>query len=223
MKERLWLNAAVKFVGGLLLMAALLFLPAGSLCYPNAWLFLALLFIPMLLLGVILLIKAPELLRKRLNAKEKSKEQKSVVGLSGMMFLAGFVISSLDYRFGWSEMPQTIVIAASVLLVTSYGMYAEVMRENAWLSRTVEVQAGQKVIDTGLYGIVRHPMYTATILLFLSVPLVLGSFFGFAVFLIYPVLIVKRIMEEEKLLTEELEGYREYRNRVKFRLIPYLW
>ena len=210
-------------LAGLVLMGLILFLPAGTWNYSNGWLFLALLFVPMIFLGLALFIKAPALLEKRLQSKEKENTQKGVVAASALMFLGSFVLAGLDFKFSWTNVPMWLVIVAAVILLASYGMYAEVMRENAYLSRTVEVQENQKIIDTGLYGVIRHPMYTATILLFLSVPLVLGSFFGFAVFLIYPVLIVKRIMEEEKLLTEELEGYREYRNRVKFRLIPYLW
>lgn len=220
---KLLLNACVKYIMGLVLVMALLFLPAGTFDYWNGWLFLALLFLPMLFLGAALFLKAPELLEKRLNTREKQGEQKQVVALSGLLFLAGFLLCGLDYRFGWSALPGWVVAAASVSLLLSYGMYAEVMRENAYLSRTVEVQEGQKVIDTGLYGIVRHPMYTSTIVLFLSIPLVLGSFWGFVSFLVYPVLIAKRIRSEEELLERELEGYCDYKKRVKYRLIPLIW
>lgn len=220
---KLILNALTKYLAGLLLVMLLLFLPAGTVNYPNGWLFIALLFLPMLLLGIVLLLKAPELLEKRLNVKEKAEEQRQVVAGSGLVFLAGFLLSGLDFRFGWSRLPGWLVMLAAVLLLLSYGMYAEVMRENAWLSRTVEVQEGQKVVDTGLYGIVRHPMYTATILLFLSIPLVLGSFWGFVVFLAYPLLIAKRIRQEEALLERELEGYSDYKQRIKYRLIPFVW
>lgn len=220
---KLILNALTKYLAGLLLVMLLLFLPAGTVNYPNGWLFIALLFLPMLLLGIVLLLKAPELLEKRLNVKEKSGEQRQVVAGFGLVFLAGFLLSGLDFRFGWSRLPGWLVMLAAVLLLLSYGMYAEVMRENAWLSRTVEVQEGQKVVDTGLYGIVRHPMYTATILLFLSIPLVLGSFWGFVVFLAYPLLIAKRIRQEEALLERELEGYSDYKQRIKYRLIPFVW
>ena len=220
---KLFLNALSKFAIGLILVGLLLFLPAGTFAYFGGWLFIGLLFIPMLFLGAVLLIKAPDLLKKRLNHKEKEKTQQGVVALSALLFLGGFVFAGLDYRFGWTEVPVTVVIAASVALLVSYGMYAEVMRENAYLSRTVEVQDGQKVIDTGLYGVVRHPMYLATILLFLSIPLVLGSWISLLFFAFYPVVIVVRIGNEEKVLTAELSGYAEYKNKVKYRLIPYIW
>lgn len=220
---KLFLNALGKFAIGLVLVGLLLFLPAGTFAYFGGWLFIGLLFIPMLLLGVALLLKAPNLLKKRLNLKEKEKTQQGVVALSGLLFVAGFVFAGLDHRFGWTEVPMPVVIAASVALLAGYGMYAEVMRENAYLSRTVEVQDGQKVIDTGLYGVVRHPMYLATILLFLSIPLVLGSWISLLFFAFYPVVIVVRIGNEEKVLTAELSGYAEYKNKVKYRLIPYIW
>lgn len=219
----LLIQAGSKFFGGLVIVAALLFLPAGSGSYWNAWLFLALLFIPMFFLGVVLWLKAPDLLEKRLRNKEDRQEQKQVVGWSALIFVGGFVTAGLDYRFRWSELPVWLVGAAAVLLVFSYGLYAEVMRENAYLSRTVEIQKDQKVIDTGLYGIVRHPMYFATVLLFLSFPLVLGSAVSFGLFLIYPVLLVKRIRNEEELLEQGLQGYREYQKKVKYRLIPFFW
>ena len=223
MRKNLAARAVSKYLAGLVMVALLLFVPAGSLAYPNGWLFISLLFIPMLVLGFVLLFKAPELLEKRLNAKEEQGEQQKVVGLSALLFLAGFVIAALDFRFGWSQLPGWLVLAASAVLLLSYGMYAEVMRENAYLSRTVEIQENQKVIDTGLYGIIRHPMYTSTILLFLSIPLVLGSGIAFLLFLAYPVLIAKRIRNEEQVLEEGLAGYREYKQKVKYRLIPFIW
>ena len=223
MRKNLAARAVSKYLAGLVMVALLLFVPAGSLAYPNGWLFISLLFIPMLVLGLVLLFKAPELLEKRLNAKEEQGEQRKVVGLSALLFLAGFVIAALDFRFGWSQLPGWLVLAASAVLLLSYGMYAEVMRENAYLSRTVEIQENQKVIDTGLYGIIRHPMYTSTILLFLSIPLVLGSGIAFLLFLAYPVLIAKRIRNEEQVLEEGLAGYREYKQKVKYRLIPFIW
>lgn len=202
---------------------ALLFLPAGSWSYGNGWLFMALLFVPMMILGLVLFLFSPSLLEKRLNHKEQQDTQKAVVGLSALMFLAGFVVSGLDFRFQWSQMPSWCVITASVLLVLSYGMYGEVMRENAYLSRTVSVQQGQKVVDTGLYGLVRHPMYLATVILFLSIPVVLGSWWGLLCFSPYPFLIALRIQNEEALLQSQLEGYKAYQNKVKYRLIPFLW
>ena len=223
MRKNLAARAVSKYLAGLVMVALLLFVPAGSLAYTNGWLFISLLFIPMLVLGFVLLFKAPELLEKRLNAKEEQGEQQKVVGLSALLFLAGFVIAALDFRFGWSQLPGWLVLAASAVLLFSYGMYAEVMRENAYLSRTVEIQENQKVIDTGLYGIIRHPMYTSTILLFLSIPLVLGSGIAFLLFLAYPVLIAKRIRNEEQVLEEGLAGYREYKQKVKYRLIPFIW
>ena len=223
MRKNLAARAVSKYLAGLVMVALLLFVPAGSLAYPNGWLFISLLFIPMLVLGFVLLFKAPELLEKRLNAKEEQGEQRKVVGLSALLFLAGFMTAALDFRFGWSQLPGWLVLAASVILLLSYGMYAEVMRENAYLSRTVEIQENQKVIDTGLYGIIRHPMYTSTILLFLSIPLVLGSGIAFLLFLAYPVLIAKRIRNEEEVLEEGLAGYREYKQKVKYRLIPFIW
>ena len=223
MRKNLAARAVSKYLAGLVMVALLLFVPAGSLAYSNGWLFISLLFIPMLVLGFVLLFKAPELLEKRLNAKEEQGEQRKVVGLSALLFLAGFVTAALDFRFGWSQLPGWLVLAASAVLLLSYGMYAEVMRENAYLSRTVEIQENQKVIDTGLYGIIRHPMYTSTILLFLSIPLVLGSGIAFLLFLAYPVLIAKRIRNEEEVLEEGLAGYREYKQKVKYRLIPFIW
>lgn len=222
-RGKLIINALIKYIMGFLMVGLLLFLPAGTFDYWNAWLFVALLFIPMFFLGVALVVKSPELLEKRLHSKEKETEQSVVVLLSLIMFLGGFVACALDFRFGWSKIPTVVVIAASIILLISYGLYAEVMRENAFLSRTVEIQEEQKVVDTGLYGIVRHPMYFSTTLLFLSIPLVLGSWIGFIIFLIYPMILVKRIRNEEKILEEGLKGYREYKEKVRYRMIPFVW
>ncbi len=216
-------KALTKFTVGLALVAALIFLPSGSLDYMNGWLFIGLLFIPMLILGTVLLIKAPGLLEKRLGAKEKENTQKGVVAFSGLMFVGGFVVAGLDHRFGWSQVPVWAVAVASVILLVSYALYAEVMRENAYLSRTVEVQDGQKVIDTGLYGIVRHPMYAVTLWLFGAIPVVLGSWWSLLCFLPYILVIVVRIRNEEYVLEAELKGYAEYKQRVKYRLIPFVW
>lgn len=201
----------------------LVFLPAGTIRYPNGWLLVGLMFVPILILGIVMFFKAPELLKKRLDTNEKESAQKGVVALSGVAFIAGFIVAGLDYRFGWSDVPAWLVIAASVIFLIAYILYAEVMRENSYLSRTVKVQENQKVIDTGLYGIVRHPMYMATILLFLAVPVVLGSWYSLIVFLTYPVIIALRIVNEEKVLEEGLEGYADYKKRVKYRIIPYIW
>lgn len=223
MKKELLFQAIGKFAAGVGLLGAMLFIPAGTWKYPNGWLFCGLLFIPMLILGAVLFFKAPELLRKRLASQEKEPAQKQVIGVSLLMFIGGFVVAGLDFRFGWSQLPDWAVTAASVLLLMSYGAYAEVMRENVYLSRTVEVQEGQQVIDTGLYGIVRHPMYMATVVLFLSIPLVLGSLPAFVIFLIYPVLLVKRIRNEEAVLEAGLPGYQAYQKKVRYRLIPFIW
>ena len=220
---KLLISALTKYLAGLFLVGLILFLPAGTLNYPGGWLFCGLLFVPMLILGIVLWLKAPALLEKRLRSKEKLSAQKSVIGLSLLMFVGGFALAGLDFRFGWTSVPGWLVVIASCLLLLSYGLYAEVMRENAWLSRTVEVQEGQQVVDSGLYGIVRHPMYAVTTVLFLSIPLVLGSWIAFAVFLIYPALMVKRIRSEELLLEAELPGYTDYQKKVKYRMIPFLW
>jgi protein-S-isoprenylcysteine O-methyltransferase Ste14 len=220
---KLLLSALTKFIAGLLLVGALLFWPAGTFAYVGAWRFLALLFIPMLIMGTVLLIKSPALLRKRLDGKEKQATQKGVLALSGLMFPAGFVVSALDFRHGWSTVPMWAVIAASVAFLVGYGMYAEVMRENAYLSRTIEVQENQTVISTGLYGVVRHPMYAATLLMFLPLPLILGSFWGLCAFALYPVILVIRIRNEEAVLREQLDGYADYLTKVKYRLIPFIW
>ena len=220
---KLWLNGLIKYISGLILMGLLLFLPAGTMDYRGGWLFIGLLFIPMLLLGIALLIKAPALLEKRLNTKEKQAAQKGVVAAAGLVFLGVFILAGLDHRYGWTRIPDWLTWAGAVIMLLSYGMYAEVMRENAYLSRTVEIQQGQKLIDSGLYGIVRHPMYTSTILLFLAMPLVLGSWAAFFLMLLYPIVIVFRIANEEKVLTEGLEGYAQYKQRVKYRLLPFIW
>lgn len=222
-KGKLLVNALVKFVCGILLMGLVLFLPAGTFYYPNAWLFIALLFIPMLFLGAVLFLKAPELLRKRLNSKEKETAQVGIVAASALMFVGAFVAAGLDFRFGWTVVPAWLVALAAVVQFASYGLYAEVMRENAYLSRTVEVQENQKVVDTGLYGVIRHPMYTATILLYLAMPIVLGSWIAFVIMLCYPVIIIFRIRNEEKVLEQGLAGYKEYKQKVKYRLIPFVW
>ncbi len=216
-------SAGIKLLMGLVLVGLLIFLPAGTIHFFNGWLLVALLFVPMFIAGVVMVLRSPALLRKRLNAKEKEREQKSVVALSGIMFVAAFVVAGLNFRYAWMVMPSWVVWCAVVFFLLSYLMYAEVLRENAYLSRTIEVQEGQRVIDTGLYGIVRHPMYTATILLFLSMPLVLGSLPSFVIMLAYIPLIVKRIRNEENVLREGLDGYDEYCRKVRFRLLPYVW
>lgn len=220
---KLLINAILKFLIGFVMVGAMIFLPAWTVEYPNAWLFIALLFIPMLVLGIVLFIKAPSLLEKRLDNKEKEKAQRGVIALSGLMFPLGFVVSALDFRFGWSSVPIWLTALSSLLFLIGYGAYAEVMRENAYLSRTVEVSKNQKLIDTGLYSIVRHPMYLATLFMFLPIPLILGSFFGLIPFALYPFIIVIRILNEEKVLTEGLDGYAEYKKKTKYRLIPFIW
>ncbi len=223
MTVKLFIEAIIKFLSGIVLVGFLIFLPAGTLSFTYGWIFMGVLFIPMLLAGIVMMIKKPELLAKRLNAKEKQQEQSLVVKLSGLMFIGGFIVAGLGFRFGWYILPLPIVIVASVLFLIAYVLYAEVLRENVYLSRTIEVQENQKVIDSGLYGIVRHPMYCATLLLFLSIPLILGSVFSFFIFLVYPVIIAKRIKHEEEFLEKELEGYAEYKQKVKYRLIPFVW
>jgi len=223
MTGKLILKALCKYIAGLVVAGALIFVPAGALNYFNGWLFMGLLFVPMLIAGVILMFKNPELLEKRLNAKEKQNDQGLVIMLSGLMFLAGFIVSGLGFRFHWYQLPLWGSIAASVIFVLAYIMYAEVLRENTFLSRTIEVQENQTVVDTGLYGIVRHPMYTSTLLLFMTMPLILGSVFGFIIFLAYPFIIAKRIKGEEAFLEQELNGHREYKLKVKYRLIPFVW
>ena len=220
---KLLAEALIKFTCGLLLVGLLLFLPAGTLAYGYGWLLMGLLFGPMLIAGFVMLAKSPDFLRKRLDVKEKQSAQKGVVKLSGLMFIAGFVVAGLDYRFGWSQMPSWVMIAATVLFLVAYGLYAEVLQENAYLSRTIRVEEGQTVVDTGLYGIVRHPMYAATLLLFLMMPLVLGSWYALIAFAFYPAIIIVRLLDEEKLLTAELTGYGEYKQKVKYRLLPFVW
>lgn len=220
---KLLVNGITKFLCGLVMVGLLLFLPAGTLFYPNGWLLIGLLFLPMLIAGVVMFLKSPAFLAKRLDVKEKQRTQKGVVAFSGLMFLAGFVVAGLDHRFGWSKMPAAVIIVASVLFLTAYALYAQVMRENAYLSRTIRVEEGQKVVDTGLYGVVRHPMYMATILLFLMIPLILGSWYALIIFAFYPAIILVRLRDEEVLLTRELPGYAEYKKKVKFRIIPFIW
>ena len=220
---KLFIQAILKFLLGVVLVGALLFLPAGTFRFENAWLLLGILFIPMFIAGIVMIFKNPALLAKRLNAKEKEREQSLVVKLSGLMFIIGFVVSGLGVRFNWFRLPLWVSLVASGLFVFAYIIYAEVLRENTFLSRTIEVQDGQTVIDTGLYGIVRHPMYSATLILFLSMPLILGSVYSFIVFLAYPFIIVKRIKNEEAVLEKELAGYSDYKKRVKYRLIPFIW
>ena len=223
MNAKLFFQAIIKFLFGLLIVGALLFIPAGSLEYWNGWLFMGLLFIPMFIAGIILMAKNPGLLKRRLNAKEKENVQKKVVILSGIMFLLGFILAGLNYRYKWIELPNIVIIISSVLFIISYILYAEVLRENTYLSRTIEVEDNQKVVSSGLYGIVRHPMYATTILLFLTFPLLLNSIISFVIFLIYPIIIAKRINNEELILEKDLEGYKEYKNRVKYKVIPFIW
>ena len=219
----LFFGALTKYLLGLVLVALLLFLPVGTLAYPNGVLFLCLLFLPMLILGTVLFVRAPELLRRRLDGKEKEKAQRGVLLFSALMFPTGFFVSTLDFRFGWSHVPLYAVFAASVLFLLGYVLYAEVMRENAYLSRTVKVEEGQTVVSSGLYRIVRHPMYLSTLMMFLPIPLILGSIWGLLAFLPYPVLLVFRILNEEKLLERELDGYSDYMARVRYRLLPFIW
>lgn len=223
MSKKLSIQAITKFLLGVILVGLLIFVPAGTLSFINGWLFMGILFVPMFFAGIVMMIKNPELLKKRLNAKEKQREQSMVIKLSGLMFLVGFIVAGLNYRFKWNMLPTSVSIGAAVVFLLSYLLYAEVLRENTYLSRTIEIQENQKVIDTGLYGIVRHPMYSVTVLLFLAMPLALGSLFSFVIFLAYPFIIAKRIKNEETLLEKELKGYREYQKKVKYRLIPFIW
>lgn len=223
MTTKLFFQALTKFLMGLLLVGLLLFVPAGTFAFPQAWLFICILFVPMFFAGIWLMLKSPELLRKRLSAKEEQNEQKWVVALSGLLFIAMFVVAGLNFRFGWFLMPDWTTNVAAGVFMLGYALYAEVMRENVWLSRTVEVQQDQKVIDSGLYGIVRHPMYSATLLIFLSMPLVLNSVWSFMLMLLYIPIIVKRIRNEETVLEKDLAGYTEYKQRVRYRLIPFIW
>ena len=223
MSMKFFLSAIAKFTLGVVLIGVLLFLPAGTLRYPQGWLLMGILFIPMFLAGLVMMAKNPALLRSRLNAKEKRGEQSLVVKLSGLMFLVGFIVAGLSFRFDWWMLPQWVSILGTVLFLASYALYAEVLRENTWLSRTIEVQEGQTVVSTGLYGIVRHPMYAVTLVLFLSMPLVLRSALAFVVFLAYPAIIAGRLLDEERFLAAELPGYSEYMQKVKWRLIPFVW
>lgn len=223
MTKNLFIQAMAKFFAGVILVGALLFLPAGTFAYKNAWLFMGILFVPMFIAGVVMMFKNPALLKSRLSAKEKQSGQSALIKISGLMFLIGFILAGLDRRFGWTHFPAAVPIIAAALFLIAYILYAEVLRENAYLSRTIEVQEGQKVIDTGLYGVVRHPMYSATLILFLSMPLVLGSIPSFIVFLAYPAIIVSRLKKEEAFLEEELPGYKQYKQKVKCRLIPFIW
>ena len=223
MKRTLILRALSRYLLGLVLTACLLFLPAGSLRFWNGWLLLGILFVPMFFMGLALLCRNPQLLEERLNAREQAGEQKTVIALSGLLFLTGFLLSGLNARFSWLLLPKGVSLAAAAVFLLAYALYGEVLRENTYLSRTIRVQAGQRVVDTGLYGIVRHPMYSVTVLLFLAMPLVLGSPQAFALFLLYPLLLVKRIRNEEALLERELEGYRDYERRVRYRLLPFVW
>ena len=217
------LGGLIKYIAGLLLLSLLIFLPAGTIAFKGGWLLIVSLFVPMFIFGVVLVVAAPELLAKRLNSKEKRNKQGAIVRLSGLMFVAGFVVAGLDFRYGWSAVSEAVVYSSVALFLLSYLLYAEVMRENAWLSRTIEVSENQKVVSTGLYGIVRHPMYTATVVLFLSMPLILGSWWAFGVFLLYIPMIVARIIDEERLLAAELDGYAEYCTHVRWRLLPFVW
>ena len=223
MDIKLFLKAITRYILGLISVGFLLFFSANTFNYWNAWLFIGLLFIPMFIVGIILLFKNPVLLQSRLDVKESEKEQKKLILYSGLMFILGFIISGLNYRYKWIMIPNTVIILASVLFVISYILYAEVLRENTYLSRTIKVEKDQKVIDTGFYGIVRHPMYSVTLILFLTIPLVLGTIISFVIFLIYPFIISRRIINEEEVLEKELKGYKEYKKKVKYRLIPYVW
>lgn len=223
MTKGLFISAIAKFLLGVILVGTLIFLPAGTFLFFNGWLFMGVLFVPMFFAGIVMMIKNPDLLKSRLDAKEKEKEQNLVIKLSGVMFLVGFIIAGLGFRFGWYQLPRKVVFVAATLFIIAYILYAEVLRENAYLSRTIKVQENQKVIDTGLYGVVRHPMYSATIILFLTIPLILGSVYSFLIFLAYPFIIAKRIKHEEEFLQKELPGYCEYKQKVKYRLIPFIW
>lgn len=223
MTKSLFGQAVAKFLLGIVLVGALVFLPAGTLRFWNGWLLMGILFVPMFVAGIVMMIKNPALLKRRLEAKEKQRDQSLVIKLSGLMFLLGFTVAGLDYRFAWCRVPTAVSVVAAAFFLVAYVLYAEVLRENTYLSRTIEVSEGQTVIDTGLYGIVRHPMYSATLLLFLTIPLVLGSLCGFLVFLAYPFIIATRIRGEERFLEAELDGYCEYKTKVKYRLIPLVW
>lgn len=218
----LFVQAIIKYVVGVVIVGSLLFIPA-TFDYWNGWLFMGLLFIPMFVAGIFLMIKNPELLKKRLNAKEKQEKQKQVILFSAVMFISGFILAGLNYRYKWVELPNIVVAISSIVFILAYILYAEVLRENAYLSRTIEVQDDQQVIDTGLYGIVRHPMYAVTILLFLTMPLILGSIISLIIFLFYPIIIAKRIKNEEEILVRDLKGYLEYKKRVRYKIVPFIW
>lgn len=223
MTSKLYIQAKTKYLLGVILVGVLIFLPAGTLAYWQGWILMVILFIPMFMAGLIMMKKAPDLLKKRLDAKEKQKDQGIVVKISGLMFLAGFIVAGFGIRFEWYVLPMGVTVCTAVVFIAGYILYGEVLRENTYLSRIIEVQDDQKVIDTGLYGIIRHPMYSATLLMFLAMPLVLGSVFSFIIFLVYPLIIIKRIKGEEKFLEKELVGYSEYKQKVKYRLIPFVW
>jgi len=223
MNFKLFVESIIKYLCGVLLVGLLIFLPAGSINYFNGWLFMCLLFIPMFIAGIIMMVKDPDLLRRRLNAKEKEEEQKKVVLVSGLMFLTGFILAGLNFRFNWLELPDVVVIISSIIFLASYVLYGLILKQNTYLLRTIEVEKNQKLVDTGMYSIVRHPMYTITVFLFLTMPLILGSILSFIVFLIYPFLIIKRLNNEEKILEKELKGYKEYQKKVKYKLIPFIW
>ncbi len=223
MTIKLFLAAIIKFLLGVALVGVLIFLPAGTFSFFNGWLLMGILFVPMFFAGIVMMFKKPELLKIRLNAKEKQQEQSLVVKMSGLMFFSGFIVAGLGFRFKWFVLPKGVAIGGAVIFLAAYILYAEVLRENTYLSRTIEVRENQKVIDTGLYRIVRHPMYSSTLLLFLSMPIVLGSVYSFLIFLVYPFIIAKRIKHEEEFLEKELDGYREYKQKVKYRLIPFIW
>ena len=223
MDKKLFIQAITKFILGFIIIALLLFLPAGTLNYWNAWLFICILFVPMFIVGIILMIKNSNLLRKRLNAKEKESEQEMLLLLGGVMFICGFIVSGLNYRLNWIILPKRIVFIATLIFISTYILYGEVLRENMYLSRIIEIQEDQKVIDTGLYSIVRHPMYSSTILLFLSIPLILGSLLSFLIFMLYPIIIANRIKNEEQVLEQGLKGYSEYKKKVKYKVVPFIW
>ena len=223
MTTRLFIQAIIKFLLGVVLVGVLIFLPAGTLSYFNGWLLMGILFVPMFIAGIVMMFKSPDLLKSRLNAKEEQKDQDLVVKLSGLMFLAGFIVAGLGVRYNWYMLPKSVAIGGAIVFLVAYALYAEVLRENTYLSRTIQVQDNQKVIDTGLYGIVRHPMYSVTLLLFLSMPIVLGSVYSLLIFLVYPLIIAKRIKGEEEFLEKELVGYTEYKQKVKYRMIPFIW
>lgn len=223
MNIKLFIEAILKFILGIILVGLLIFIPAGTFNYLNGWIFMGVLFIPMFIVGIIMMIKDPNLLKSRLDAKEEQGEQRKVVAISGLMFISGFILAGLNYRFSWYILPNYIVIISAIIFLLSYVLYGLVLKENSYLSRTIKVHKEQKVIDTGIYKIIRHPMYLATIFLFLSMPLILGSLISFVIFLIYPFLIIKRIKNEEEVLEKNLDGYKKYKNKVKYKLIPFIW